>query len=211
MIDVCKRILDRTISQSKIAVMKRLPHIRCFVTVVAMGLAGGCTPVQRDGDPMVQDFSVADQSQLNELLETCENVLRDQGFRIDRLDRRAGVVTTHPETSKHFFEVWRKDVATRYDLWEATFNTIRRTVEIQTEPDLIRGEARMTLTVKRERFSSPDRQFNNSNAAFQFYGDTLPSATTGERVTRADSEWIEDGRDLALEELLINKISAQAG
>ncbi len=191
--------------------MNTLKHISCFTAMCGIGIIVGCTPVQRDGDPMMQDFAVADQSELNELLETCENVLRDQGFRIDRVDRRAGVLTTHPETSKHFFEVWRKDVATGYDLWESSLNTIRRTVEIQTEPDLVKGETHMTVTVKRERLSAPDRQFNNSIAAFQFYGDTLPSATTGERVTSADVEWIEDGRDLVMEELLINKISARAG
>ncbi|GJM26151.1 MAG: hypothetical protein DHS20C16_25660 [Phycisphaerae bacterium] len=189
--------------------MNTIKHIACVTALI--GWAVGCTPVQRDGDLMVRDFSVADQTQLSDLLETCEDVLRDQGFRIDRVDRRAGVVTTYPETSKHFFEVWRKDVATSYDFWEASLNTIRRSVEIQAEPDLAKGETRMTLKVKRERFSAPDRQFNNSIAAFQFYGDALPSVSTGERVTRADVEWIEDGRDLAMEELLINKIAARAG
>jgi hypothetical protein len=189
--------------------MNTFKHIACVIMLISW--ASGCTPVQRDGDLMVRDFSVSDQAQLNDLLDTCEDVLRDQGFRIDRVDRRAGVVTTHPETSKHFFEVWRKDVANNYDFWEASLNTIRRSVEIQAEPDLVKGEARMTLKVKRERFSAPDRQFNNSIAAFQFYGDALPSVSTGERVTRADDEWIEDGRDLAMEELLINKIAARAG
>ncbi|HNO80112.1 MAG TPA: hypothetical protein PKN33_18855 [Phycisphaerae bacterium] len=191
--------------------MNTRKHFPFFVPLV--GLAGlvGCTPVQRDGDPMVRAFTVADQDQLNDLLDTCEDVLRDQGFRIDRVDRRAGVVTTHPETSQHFFEVWRNDVATNYDFWEASLNTIRRSVEIQAAPDLAKGEASLTIKVKRERYSALDRQFNNSIAAFQFYGDTLPAVSTGEKVTRADDEWIEDGRDLALEELLINKITARAG
>lgn len=191
--------------------MNTRKQIQSVVLLVGLACLVGCTPVQRDGDPMMQDFTVADQDQLNDLLNTCEDVLRDQGFRIDRVDRRAGVVTTYPETSKHFFEVWRKDVATNYDFWEASLNTIRRTVEIQAAPDLVKGEASVTVKVVRERFSAPDRQFNNSIAAFQFYGDALPAVSTGERVTRADVEWIEDGRDLALEEMLMNKIAARAG
>lgn len=191
--------------------MKTRTLFQHIALVLGFGGLLGCTPVQRDGDPMVREMNVSDQAQLDDILMACEDVLRDQGFRLDRVDRRAGVVTTHPETSQHFFEVWRKDVATAYDFWEASLNTIRRTVEITTQPDLMKGNARLTVKVIRERYSAPERQFNNSIAAFQFYGTTLPSVETGETLTAADNEWIPDGRDLTMEAAILNKITARTG
>ncbi len=191
--------------------MKQNNFTKRIACVFGLGLLCGCTPVQRSGDLMIQDVPGADQPRLDELWSVCEGVLRKHGFRLDRMDRRAGILTTHPETSQHFFEIWRKDVATAYDFWEASLHTIRRSVEIQTEPDAAKGETRLTVTVKRERFSAPDRQFNNSIGALQFYRNTLPSLETGAKLTAADDEWIEDGRDLAMEKRLLEMIVARAG
>ena len=67
----------------------------------------------------------ARSAQADQVWEAAQDTLRRHFFRIDRLDRRAGIVTTVPVMSQHFFEVWRKDVATSVDYWEAVISSSR--------------------------------------------------------------------------------------
>ena len=68
----------------------------------------------------------------------------------------------------------------------------------------------LEVAVHKQRFSSPDRQFNSTGAAYQYFGDSLP-ATTGEpRVTAADDRWLDLGRDPAMEDRLLQAILERA-
>jgi len=55
--------------------------------------------------------------------------------------------------------------------------------------------------------SSLDRQFNSTGAAYQFFGDSLPSTTGRYRVTESDDRWLDRGRDPAMEDRLIRDIA----
>ena len=67
------------------------------------------------------------------------------------------------------------------------------------------------VRVYKQRLSSPDRQFNSSGAAYQFFGDSLPS-TTGKAIRpEVDDRWIDLGRDHALEDALLKSILSRAG
>lgn len=167
----------------------------------------GCTAPPRGGDPVQQSFQTADADQRDRVWTAGADVLREHGFRIDRMDRRAGIITTKPQTSQQFFEFWRKDVDTPYDRLEASFRTVRRYVKLETQPDQVGDEMPVTVTVFRETFATPERQFNSSIAAFRMFGDDLPSEETGGRVTRADDYWIPDGRDPAMESYFLNQIA----
>ncbi len=139
--------------------------------------------------------------------EAVQSTLRGHGMRLDRVDRRAGVITTMPEMSQHFFEIWRKDVATRGDFWEATINPIRRWVEIRVTGDQAQGWDRLAVVVHKQRLSSPDRQFNSTGAAYQYFGNSLPSTTGLARVTAEHTHWLDLGRDGAMEGYLLDQIS----
>lgn len=134
-----------------------------------------------------------------------QETLRRRGFRLDRVDREAGVVTTMPETSQHYFELWRRDVATRADFWEATFNPIRRWVEVQLTPA---GE--VSVIVHKERLSSLDRQFNNTGSAYQYFANSLPATTGQERVLPEHDRWVKRGRDVAMEKFYLSEIMDRA-
>lgn len=139
-----------------------------------------------------------------------QDVLRANRFRLDRVDRLEGVITTWPNTSQHYFEFWRSDVKTAWDFWEATLNLIRRRAEIRLTSSGAAEPASLMVRVFKQRLSSPDRQFNSSGAAFQFFGDSLPS-TTGKAISpEVDDRWIDLGRDHALEDALLESILARA-
>jgi len=83
---------------------------------------------------------------------------------------------------------------------------MRRWIRVTVTPEDAGREMRLQVVVHKERLSSPDRQFNSSGAAYQFFGDQLPSTTGKPKVTAADNRWIDEGRDPAMESYLLARI-----
>ena len=137
--------------------------------------------------------------------------LRGQRLRLDRVDESSGVITTVPEVSQHWFEFWRKDVATFRDFLESSMNCIRRWVEVTAARGNDGSWDHFSVIVHMERLSAPDRQFKNSACVYQFFADSLPSTTGAPKVTQQDHRWIDMGRDSAMEEYLGHKIAARTG
>lgn len=188
----------------------RLTQLLAVLSLV--GVAVGCLGPRRSDYHSSQPIRIADPSeQADELWEAIQETLRRHRLELDRVDHRAGVITTMPVTSQHFFEFWRHDVDTWPDLWEATLNPIRRWVEVT----LTRGEDhrmnRLAVAIHKQRLSSPDRQFNSTGAAYQYFGDSLPSTAGLVRVTAADDVWLDQDRDPAMEEHLLRAILERAG
>ncbi len=97
---------------------------------------------------------------------------------------------------------------TTADFVEATLNSIRRWAEVTVAPLEDAGGTRLTVSVHKERFSGPDRQFNSSGAAYQFFGYNLPSTAGVARVDPEGEHWIDAGRDPAMESYLLDAILA---
>ncbi len=154
-----------------------------------------------------QEIALSNAGEYEILFDACLDTLRDHRFKLDRVDRHEGTITTFPVTSQQFFEFWRNDVYTAYDLVEASLLTIRRRVEIRLLGQGSPLHKKLVITVHRERFSTPDRQYNTSAAAFRVYSRSLPS-TSGEIVVpKRDDVWLEAGRDGIAEQRLINEIT----
>lgn len=177
----------------------------------SMLLASGCgVPARNDYVSACRVAAVPPEAD-DPLWDAAQETLRREGFRPDRVDRRAGLITTLPETSRHFFEFWRRDVITRRDFWEATVNPIRRRVEVSLGTDVGSGERSVSVAVFKQRLSSPDRQFNSTIAAYRYFGDSLPSTTGLARITPENDRWLDMGRDPALEDHLLRKLLQRAG
>ena len=69
----------------------------------------------------------------------------------------------------------------------------------------------ISVIVHKERLSSPDRQFNSTGAAYQYFGDRLPSTQGLVRVTPEQDVWLDVGKDPAMEEHLLRGIMESAG
>ena len=183
---------------------------RWTLSVLALCALHGCQRPARPVQLTVQDITLSSEGEYDALFEACLDTLRAQRFKLDRVDARAGIITTFPITSQQAFEFWRKDVHTAYDLMEATLLTIRRRVEIQLlrEGDALPHE--LVVSVYRERFSTPDRQYNTSAAAFRVYSRSLPSTAGRRIVPERDNAWLPAGRDGVLERRLIDEITEHA-
>lgn len=135
--------------------------------------------------------------------EAIKSALRDARFRLDRVDRASGVITTSPMSSQHFFEFWRHDVDTFHDWIDATINPLRRRVTVTLASEGAEQTATLTVEVRKERLSAPDRQFNSSGAAYEFFGSRLPSTTGKPKISASDETWVDAGRDSAMEAWLL--------
>ena len=143
--------------------------------------------------------------------EAAQDTLRRYRFRLDRIDRRAGIITTMPETSQSLVEFWRHDVDTWPDLVEATLGPIRRWVEVTFKGTEQGTSVELAVVVHKERLSSPDRQFNRTGAVYQFFRGDLPSTTGAVRITPDEDIWLDLGRDPAMEAHLLDAILTRAG
>ena len=99
-----------------------------IMPLVAMAALCGCHRAEPPVELTSQNLEFADKQEYEAFFEQCVDVLRRYGFELDRVDKLAGVITTFPETSEHFFEFWRRDVDTSYDWLESSLTTIRRRV-----------------------------------------------------------------------------------
>lgn len=189
------------------------PASRSLPIILVLACAvSGCLGPRRSDYNTAQAMGVADSSEeADRAWEAVQETLRRRGFRLDRVDRGAGIVTTFPVMSQHFFEVWRHDVNTAPDFWESSLNPMRRWVEVRVARGDDETWREIAVNVHKERLSSPDRQFNSTGAAFQYFGDTLPSTTGKPRVTAEDDRWLDRGRDPAMEEYLLRAILGRAG
>ena len=159
---------------------------------------------------MTQSVHLADETDFDALWESCQEVLRRHRFRLDQVDRRSGTITTFPETSQSFFEFWRHDVDTAYDRLESTLRTVRRRAVVQVDRNEAGGAGQVTVTVYRQTFATPERQFNNSAATLRIFAETLPGVAGEPVLTRADDYWIDAGRDAAMESRLARQILDRA-
>ncbi|MBN1512724.1 MAG: hypothetical protein JXB13_11980 [Phycisphaerae bacterium] len=180
-------------------------------TIVMLGalasIITGCQEPTGPIDYTAQVFTLAGPEQSAMLWETCQDVLRQNRFALDRVDRPAGVITTYPTTSQQFFEFWRHDVNTAYDLADSSLSTVRRQARVDVTPaESDANKMRVSVVVRVQRLSSPERQFNNSATVLQCFGDELPGEAGQQRLTRADDYWIDLGRDAAMERYLLDRI-----
>ena len=189
------------------------PMTRRLLLVLEAGvlLSGCATPTRRVESAADKPGALAAELRAELVWTACEEVLRQRLFELDRVDRRAGVLTTRPVMSQHFFEFWRRDVASAGDWLEATVNPVRRWVEVRVEDTVATADPGVQVSVHKERLSSPDRQFNSSGAAYQYFGDQLPSTTGLQRVGPEYDRWLPMGRDADMEAALRRDILERVG
>jgi hypothetical protein len=206
---------------------------RMSVGLVAAALIAGCgssnhvapvstptTQTATDLDPQLSEPSYwYDQpatsrtaaASFDVLWDAAQEVSRDLLFRIDRQDRRAGVLTTEALISAQWFEPWRRELQSADTLADSSVATIRRTIRYEFEKQ---GEAYVVIPkVLVERQSIAERRVSGALNRLYFRRDRELGAS-GTRETDAgvylpDSYWYAIGRDAALESYLASRINAQ--
>ena len=135
----------------------------------------------------------------------CE-VLSSYRFTVDRRDRRAGLITTEPTASKHFFEWWRRDKVTASGALENTVQPIYRQVSVQIrKTDEGKYDPVVSVTVSRLLLGG-----SSSNRTLAPY-EQVTTPTRRERlvigVASSDKIRREPGKHSPGDEMLAEKIA----
>lgn len=176
------------------------------IAVILVGPFGCQAPSQPNG-PTQMTMRVADKEAL---IDDTLTLLRELDFPPDRVDRERGTITAGPSTGGQWFEIWRRDVHGGYQMLESSLHTIRREVGIKIEPLSSESESdeyRLSVEVKKFRYSAPDRQITTASGALAIYSEQLPTTEGLRNALSAAHEWVPLGRDGLLEQALLTRIA----
>ena len=139
----------------------------------------------------------------NRLWGASRRAIVSRSFTVDRVDLRGGLMTTFPQISKQFFEVWRNDVGTLPAALESSLSTVRRSVrmEIRRRGD---GTYEAVPKVIVEKYAQAERRITSvARYAEIFALDPLQQGTRERDRLGADlplAYWYALGRDTKLEQ-----------
>lgn len=136
-------------------------------------------------------------------------------FRVDRADRRAGVITTFPLLGRHWFEFWRRDAATRTDVAESALHTIyrRATVtiarrEVSAGSDQWRAVYDVGVVVTKSRSNRAAPHVTSTSEAYDMFRRPTEIRRLGGpgEGSPGDSASTALGRDEKLERIILERI-----
>ena len=142
-------------------------HAAMLVLLTAAAGCGNYTQPHVAPEPQTQA-----QRNFDAVWQGSVEVLRRYRFRLDRQDRRAGIITTHPMLARHWFEFWRPDAANAFDFAEGTLQTVMRRAVVRVAPGKAKGTYQPIVVVEVMR---PDRKGFEIVAAGEAYDKFLDS------------------------------------
>lgn len=153
--------------------------------------------------------------------DTATQVLRDNGYVIDRRDYRFGQITTQPQGSPNIIEVWNPQNSTADQAVESTLASEQRIVNIaftqqtgsdpvsKTDHDTSTDSYTLEVQVILERRQVPTRRMAGSARRNVFSDLAAPPRKLIDQGVTA-SYWEPVGRDHLLEARLIKQITDRA-
>jgi len=116
---------------------------------LALVLLGGATGGCRVSGPTTAEVPAG---RYGEAFEVVKDELRSQGYELERVDARAGVITTRPRASSGFWTPWVTDERRLRDELESSLHRQRRVVEVrflaEGEGDVREAGGPLTLDVR---------------------------------------------------------------
>lgn len=97
---------------------------RFFALLTLLALAAGC----RVSGPTT---TTVEAERYPEAFDVVKDTLREQGFELERVDARAGVITTRPQNSSGFFTPWITSERRLRDEVASSLHRQRRVVEVR--------------------------------------------------------------------------------
>ena len=168
-------------------------------------LPAGCTEQRQ---PRWEAIAI-EKASFDQVWEVCLTSLKDRGLKVDRQDRRFGLIVSEPTIGEQFFEFWRKDAVSSDDLLLSSLHTIRRIVSIQVTTQ---GPRKFDIRVQAQaqRASIPGDQLDNTVEAFELVRQHgVPATPSRSDYLRPQAEpiWVDIGREPALEQYILEDIT----
>ena len=179
-----------------------------MIGLLAAAALGGCTLTGGRATPI---HSTIDPH-FDALWDATTEVLGVYRFKIDRADRRGGVITTFPLVGRHWFEFWRKDATTNRDILEGTLHNDSREVTVNIiripSTELAPQNYDVGVIVQTKRSNRRTQQITSTSEAYDMFTGAI------DRDYEDDEEdgplFAKLGRDKELEEVLRTRIKLRA-
>jgi hypothetical protein len=170
---------------------------------------GGCGPSAAKVDVNPMRVAVTDA----ELIRFhVADLLEEMFFVVEHPPRNPQRVDTRPLTSAHWFEFWRPDTRTARDACESSLHTIRRQVVVHLTP--VSGDTQepqatdIEVVVTRQRLSlAQDVEARSMHELYSVYQDRIGIVENLDDEFRAGAAWEHLGRDPALEQYILTRLS----
>jgi hypothetical protein len=178
---------------------------RAFGLLLLAAAMAGCVQAPEVRYPNPLALSDADAATAEGV---ARRVLTDMRFQIELPSSRPGIITTLPLTGDNWFEFWRDDTVGTSQRVDASLHTIRRSVTVTVASRDAGSE--ITVRVLKQRASAPNQAPENISRSIDLY-----NSRESELVQQDDLgqplvvyQWINMGRDEALEQLLLERIES---
>ncbi len=185
--------------------------------MLAVGLTAGMVGCARHVKVVDQPVAI-DAAHYRACFDAAIDVLRDNGFVVDRRDYRYGVITTRPLGSPTVLEPWHAQNTTAEQAWESTFNDIRRRVAVRlvkhaSAPDTndtLVSSYNLEVEVVLEHKQVPTRRLTGSAKRNVFSSLSAPPRELADKGVTG-TYWEPIGRDQELESRLLTQILDRLG
>ena len=144
--------------------MKRHTIIAAMLLAILVG--SGCPPTHTE--PIIDMRPKTEAArQFEARWQASLKVLRSYRFKIDRQDRRSGLIKSEPMMARYLFEFWRSDASSAYELLEGTMHTIYVIASVnvtRVHPD--GDDYTLDVVVNRVRSNQVEAQDTGSTLVF---------------------------------------------
>jgi hypothetical protein len=140
-------------------------------------------------------------------MSTCEKVLADMHFHIEKFDVNAGYIKTSPLSGSQSFEFWRSDSVGSFNQTEADLQSLRRTVEINVTEQS--GGLCINCMATTQRLSLPQSQAALDQQTIMTHQQKDAKKLKQSRDQKLTPAWTDLGRDNQLETEILKRIEKQ--
>ncbi len=147
--------------------------------------------------------------QIVDVVDDDFNITNEQRVRPAGDVLTVGRIDTSPTTGATVFEPWRTDAVNRYERLHGTFQTVRRRAIVQVVP--LGDVYQVEVTVYKELENLGTAEYSTAGAATFRNDDSLIRIDEPVGAQPLSQGWIPLGRDCALEQKILARISARLG
>jgi hypothetical protein len=197
----------------------KLRTVSVMLVVMAGGLAamglGGCSS---PAAPIANPTTIPTITYRSAFVAS-QSTLIENGFRVDRKDYRFGTITSKPERSPAFLEVWKPVNTTFEESFGSSLGAWRRVVRVNIQPKSgsasasakRTGEYNLSVRVDVQRFHDTQRRLAGSTRSYLVISTLDEVPTELKRKGIGKQTWHTFRRDEDLEQDLLAQIVSAMG
>jgi hypothetical protein len=141
--------------------------------------------------------------------KVAQRVLLELNFEVVYPSSKPGRVDTENLTGASWFEFWRGDTVGNFQRVESSLHTIRRSVHMQVTP--APSGSQVAIRVDKERLSAPGTSPAGISQAYDIYNPRKTGLARQDEFKETQYTWLSEGRDDALEQLILERIQGRLG